>query len=369
MICPRCSVAELSPLTGVCELCGYSPQGAVTALSAVPLYSSLYAELAHRQLAHEFTFGETLGRGARSTVFRVSEKGSGRSVILKVMVRRTEEPDAVESFRGTLGAFSGFDHPHLVPVLRFGSTDSLFWFASPDIEGTSLRAMLHKREELDLRGVRRMMTQVVSGLDFLHRRGVVHAAVKPENVLLDKQGWARLCHPLFVRARPRRTPRGTPIQRPRGSDPVVINPRLPWVAPEEHSRGERTPAADQFAVAALVHECLAGHPPNGNDDLASLRPDLPTHVARAIGRALHEDPTRRYASCTDLLGAIEEGAGWQPEGRTSGRITEEVVFIKGWEAPSQPSRSFALVWRVAAVLLVVGALGFVGLKVMRIVWP
>lgn len=365
MTCPRCTVAELAPLTGICELCGYSGEASVAVDRADPT-----AELARRQLAHEFTFGDVLGRGAHSTIVRVKENGSGRSVILKVMIRRPDEPDAEESFRGTLTAFSGFDHPHLMPVVRFGSTDSLFWFASPDVEGTSLRTLLQRKVPMDLRMCRRITTQLVSALDFLHRRGVVHGAIKADNVLLDKDGWVRLCDPLFVRARPRRLSRGLTAPGPRRTEPKTIAPRLPWVAPEEYARGERTPASDQFALAALVFECLAGHPPaSETEDLTSLRPDIPPHVSHALARALAPDPLRRFVSCTDLLGSVEEGAGWRPESRSSGRVTEEIVAIKGWKPPPDPNRGLTIAKRLAVVLVIGGALAVATPSVVRVLRP
>ncbi len=352
MTCPRCSVAELSPLTGICELCGYSGDTSVAVDRLDPT-----AELARRQLAHEFTFGDTLGRGAHSTVFRVTEKSSGRSVILKVLARRPDQPEAEESFRGTLAAFTTFDHPHLVPVVRFGSTDSLFWYASADVGSTSLRALLQGKDPMDLRMCRRITTQIVSALDFLHRRGVVHGALKADNVLVDKDGWVRLCDPLFIRARPRRVSGAIAVHTPRRSAPTPVAPRVPWVAPEEHARGERTPASDQFALAALVFECLAGHPPtSASEELAFLVPGIPPQVSRAVARGLAEDPLRRFVSCTDFLAALEDGAGWRPEARSSGRVTEEVVLIKGWEPPPDPRRGLKIAGRLAIVLVIGGAL-------------
>ena len=82
MTCPRCSVSEISPLTGKCDLCGYSVAAAVVVEPA-----DLLAELAARQLAHEFTFGELIGRGKESAVYRAKELSSGRATaVVKLLI-------------------------------------------------------------------------------------------------------------------------------------------------------------------------------------------------------------------------------------------------------------------------------------------
>ena len=359
MTCPRCSVAELSPLTGICELCGFGPEASV---AVAPADATI--EVARRQLAHEFDFEQPLGRGVRSHVFRAREKSSKREVVLKVLPRSTDEPDAEESFRTTLGAFSGFDHPHLVPVLRYGSTDSLFWYAMEPLDSTSLRERLSARRRMGPRSCRRIITQVVSALEYLHRRGVVHGAIKPENVFVDKEGWVHVCDPSFVRPRgtTRGSPRGTPsagvaLQRQGMLPPPGVRP--PWIAPEEYERGERLPAADQFALAALVYECLSGTAPvDAPEPLHRLRSDVPVSIVRAVDRALAPDPWQRFPSCADFLWALEESASAAPEVRPTGKIAQEVVMITDWEPPVDPWKPMLLIGRVAVALAAAAVLWF-----------
>lgn len=354
MTCPRCSVAELSPLTGICELCGFAPEASV---AVEPADATI--ELARRQLAHEFEFEEPIGRGVRSHVFRAREKSSKRSVILKVLPRGAGQPDAEESFRATLGAFSGFDHPHLVPVLRHGSTDSLFWYAMEPLDSTSLRELLRERKRMGPRSCRRIITQVVSALEYLHRRGVVHGAIKPENVFVDREGWVHLCDPTFYRAvgtSRRSTPAlGSGEVRTPAPPPAK---RPPWVAPEVHAGGEPLPAADQFALAALTYECLAGKPPaEPPEPLHRVRSDISPAIARAVDRALDPDPWRRYPSCADFLWALEENAVAVPDAQPTGAIRQDVVLIDHWEPPEDP-------WRPVTALVRVG----VGIAAAVVLW-
>lgn len=368
MTCPRCSVSEISPLTGKCDLCGYSVAAAVVAEPA-----DLLSELATRQLAHEFAFGGLIGRGKESVVYRVTELSSGRAAVLKVILRRNAEADVAESFRTLMATLAGFDHPHLIPVLRHGSTDSLFWFVTEDRGAVSLAVKLQTEGPMEPKACRRVLTQIVSALEYLHRHGLVHGAVKAENVLVDRDGWVRLADPNFIRPRWRRPSRPTPVvashATPAPGTPILHDPAGSWVAPEEHARGERLPAADQYALAVLTIECLSGadaesvvHP------LALLGPDAPPRMRRALERALEEIPTRRFQGVADFLWALEEDAAVAVASPMP-RRTSEVVMVQGWTPPVDGSRPLVVIGKVLAALVVLGALVFVTPRVRELLRP
>lgn len=361
MTCPRCSVSEISPVTGRCDLCGYSIVASVALEPADAL-----SELAKGQLAHEFAFGDLIGRGKESVVYRAKEHGSGREVVVKAILRRNAEPDVAESFRGLMATLTGFDHPHLVPVLRHGSTDSLFWFATEYRGDTTLAARLRAQGPLDLKACRRMLTQLVSALDYLHRHGLVHGAVKAENVLIDRDGWIRLGDPNFIRPRWRRPSRPTPGLAATAPAP---EPHPPWVAPEEIARGERLPAADQYALAVLTVECLAGAEVDAVvDPLARIGTEFPPRVRRTLERALDEIPTRRYPTVTDFLWALEEDAAASVPSPMR-RVTSDVMMVKDWEPPADPKRPLRILGRVSVVLLVAVAIAAVTPGARDLLWP
>jgi Protein kinase domain/PEGA domain len=366
MTCPRCSVSEISPVTGRCDLCGYSVVAAVATESADAL-----SDLAKRQLAHEFSFGDLMGRGKESVVYRARERGSGRDVVLKAILRRNAEPEVAESFRALMATLSGFDHPHLVPILRHGSTDSLFWFATEYRGDVSLAFKMRAEGALDLKACRRVLQQLVGALDYLHRHGLVHGAVKSENVFVDREGWIRLGDPNFVRPRWRRPARPAPAvpQLAVTDDPAV--PVAHWVSPEEQARGERQPAADQYALAVLAVECLLGSEAETlgiGEALDRIGRELPPRIRRTLERALDEIPTRRYPTVTDFLWALEEDAAASVTSPAR-RVTTEVMMVKDWEPPADPGRPLRIVGRVTVVLLVAVAIAAVTPAARDLLWP
>jgi len=364
MNCPRCSVNEINPVTGRCDLCGFSVIAGVATESA-----DVLGELAARQLAHEFDLRDLLGRGRDSAVYRARERSSGRDLLVKVILRRAAEPDAAETFRELMATFAGFDHPHLVPVLRHGSTDSLLWFVTEDRGAVPLVA-LRREGPMDLRRVRRFATQLVAALDYLHRRGIVHGAVRAENVLVDREGWLRLADANYVRPRWRRAPRpSSAVASPVASEPSER--RAPWVSPEEHERGERLPAADQYALAVLLASLVTGREPEPDTDpLGAFDADVPAHLRRALARALDPVPTRRFASVNDFLFALEDATGAaQAAPMTARRVTADVVTVRDWQPPPDGRRPRRIAVGVGIALLVVATGLFVAPAVRETISP
>ncbi len=337
MNCPRCSVNEIDPVSGRCDLCGFSVVAGVATESA-----DVLSELAARQLAHEFVLAETLGRTEHSVVHRAQERATGRPVVVKVFRRRHREADVADGFRATMTALADIDHPNLVPVVRSGLTDSLCWYAIEDAGATPLHE-LGRHGPMDLRQVRRLVTQLAAALDHLHRRGIVHGAVRASNVLVERNGLARL---LDLRVDPAR--RLTP--------PLPDAQRPAWIAPEEWVRGERWPVADEYALAVLIVELLTGRPvPQGMDPRPSLPEELPARVREALARALAPVPTQRYPGVVEFLWALEEGGGpIAAANRPSQRIPVEVITVRDWEPPPDPVRRWRVALRLAVALAVVG---------------
>ena len=427
MICPRCSVADISPASGACELCGFVPDGSVAVAIPQPDATD---QLAREQLAHQFRLDVLLGHGAHSASYLAREGNSSHYVVLKVMPRsQGRDPEADERFRNAAELVATLDHPHIVAVNRFGASDSLFWYTMDHVRARSLREILRSRGPLDLKTCQRLVAQIASALDYAHRRGVVHGALKPENVLVDPNGWVHVSDLLVARAidppprmaerpAPRPTPPGTTGGRtssqavrptppgtatPRRSDPVArpsgpgaarpsqsgdagatprrmtpdpsrpADERRPdYSAPEDIHSGSRTAFSDQYALAVLVHECLAGAPPSAGAapfeppaTLASVRPDLPAHVTHSVQRAMSQKPAERYPSVLDFAMALETGSLSLTDSQPSGRASDVVLTVPDWQPPPGRRPRWLMPAIGIAVLAVVGWVAWPHLLALR----
>lgn len=343
--CPRCAVSAISPETGTCDVCGYRTDAPVAVAGGDALL-----ETVTRELAHEFDLVDVAGRREGALILRALERNGGRKVILKAVQRRSDDAEAEARFRTVLAAHQRLDHPHLVPILRFGTTDSLLWLTMPDLDARPLRDQFRSAARFEPHAARRLATQLVGALDHLHRNGLVHGAVKAENVLVSPQGGAWLAEPAF--ARPAAPRRSTPAK---GTKAVAVGGaaalRHPWMAPEDVARVERQPTSDQFGLAAVLFEALAGEAPlEPGEQIARFRRDVPLAMSNALARALDAQPRRRFPSCADFLVALEQSvAADSSEHRPPARVSTDVTLIRDWEPPEDAARTAR-----NRVLLVVG---------------
>ena len=346
MTCPRCSVGEISSRTNTCEVCGYTPDGTVAVETPHP---STTWDIARSELANQFQISVLLGQGTTSAAYLAREQESDRHVVLKALLRHaTRRPDADEEFRRAIAAVAALDHPHIVRTYRHGMTDSLFWYSMEHVRGRSLRDLLLAEGPMDVRSCLRIVAQVASALDYIHRRGLTHGDLKPENVLINADGWvhvsdavvARVCEPAPARESGRTLPTGTDAAR----NPPA--PRPPYIAPEDFAAGQRGPAADQYALGVLVHECLAGTVPQEGSvtpfapalTLAAGRQDLPVHVIHAVRRALSPKPSDRFQTVLDFVTALESGEVSLADVRPSGASASStaVLLDPGWRPHQRP---------------------------------
>ena len=356
MTCPNCGSAEISPLTNRCELCGFAPGGSVAVEAPRPASVN---ELAREELAEQFHFDASLGHGTTSAVYLAHEHGSTRPIVVKVLVRPAERrPDADDKFRRAVEAVAALEHPHIVPVFDHGSTEHLYWYSMEHVQGGSLRKTLHSRGPLELKACQRIIAQVASALDYAHRRGIVHGALKPENVLIDAEGWVHVCDLLVSLSLERPKPPGPPAERAQAPEPAQgpKPPRSPYAAPETL----RTPFSDQYALGVLVYECLTGSPPPESEDagagiavsLAKARPDVPAHLTHAVQRAMSQKEIDRFSSVLDFVAALETYTPSAADAQPSGRASGVVLVQTDWKPPPSP-----LNWRrIVGTAVTIGAI-------------
>ncbi|MGH7567795.1 MAG: protein kinase domain-containing protein [Gemmatimonadales bacterium] len=316
MICPRCSVGEISEQSHECLLCGFSPgaeAGVRSVMIETPVHSDPDAGVRHA-LARQFHVESALHRSPLSAVYLARDVETDALVALKIIPRLPFlDASLPERFQREAALAALLDHPHIVPVLRYGTSDTLVWCSMELSNGRSLAEVARSTEgkPLDLRSCLRIVQQVASALDYAHRRGVAHGNVKASNILVDEGGWAQLMDFGMVRA-----VGGVgalqAVEWPAGA--------LDYLAPDYFApRSLVGPSSDQYALGVLVYECLSGQPPLGAmsvDELAqhhrtalppslsALRPDVPPHVADAVARAMGKLPQTRFANILDFAAVL-----------------------------------------------------------------
>lgn len=269
------------------------------------------ADLAIREaLAADYKLEGFLGQGGMSVVFLAREVNLNRLVAIKVLPRRhTQDVNAVERFRQEATIAASLDHPNIVPIHRFGSTDRGLWYAMKYIRGRSLEEMIRDTGPLDLHDCFSVIEQVVGALQYSHRRGIIHRDMKPANIMVDEGGWAFVCD--FGVAKAYNSPKLTQTGGTLGT-PLYMSPEQLYGQPLDAR-------SDQYSLAVMTFEMLSGVHPFAADSvgeiirrhcmekpppLSTFRPDAPLRVVEGLARGMSKKPDERFGDVVEFLTSL-----------------------------------------------------------------
>ncbi|CAN5902147.1 hypothetical protein BH11MYX3_BH11MYX3_39810 [soil metagenome] len=277
------------------ELLGMSPRRAPAMLAVGQVIDDAYR------------IEEELGAGGMGRVYRARDLKLGRDVALKLHLSALAPDD--DSLQREAMALARLAHPNVVTVHGVGSWSGHPWVAMEYVPGGTARSWLRESRRTH-REILALYLAAGRGLAAAHAAGLVHRDFKPDNVLVGKDGRARVAD--FGLAREVVT--APPATSADGDPRVTFARGTPgYMAPEQRAGGVIDAAADQFAFAVAVWEALAGGlpfaPPTDEPDpgavIAPAPGTLPRHVEGALRRALSIAPADRWQSLQVLLAELE----------------------------------------------------------------
>ncbi len=281
-------------------------------------------ELADLQaaLAGLYRIHEEAGHGASATVFEAEDLKHGRRVALKVLHPEIARAMGPQRFLREIELAAGLQHPHVLPLYDSGAVGPFLFYATPMVEGGSLRDRLARDGELPLDEALRIGAEVADGLAFAHGRGVVHRDIKPENILLSS-GHALVADFGIARALTGETAAALTATGFAVGTPI-------YMSPEQAAGSARVDAhADLYSLGCVLFEMLAGRPPFVGStaesvirqhlavpppDLRILRPTIGEGIAGFVSRLLAKDPIDRPPDASSVREFLER-ARHDPAGR------------------------------------------------------
>jgi serine/threonine-protein kinase len=139
-------------------------------------------------LAGRYTVERELGRGGMAAVFLARDLRHDRLVALKVLHPELAGSIGTDRFAREIRFAARLQHPHVLTVLDSGEAAGQLWFTMPYVEGESLRERLRRERQLPLDEALRIAREAAQALHYAHEHGVLHRDVKPENILLTRDG-------------------------------------------------------------------------------------------------------------------------------------------------------------------------------------
>jgi serine/threonine protein kinase/Tfp pilus assembly protein PilF len=263
-------------------------------------------------LAGRYRLERELGRGGMATVYLADDLKHHRSVAIKVLRAELAATVGADRFLREIEIAARLAHPHILPLHDSGTADGLLYYVMPYVAGESLRAWLERERPLALDAAVKVARDVAEALDHAHHHGIVHRDIKPENILLE-EGHAVVADFGLAAALSAVEPGRLTGAGFAAGTPEYMSPEQAAGEPQLDSR------TDVYSLGCVLYEMLAGEPPfhgatpravmarhvtDPVPPLATVRPDLPPGVVRAVERALAKAPAARYASASDFVQAL-----------------------------------------------------------------
>ena len=266
-------------------------------------------------LGDRYQLQDPIGRGGMATIYRGRDMRMDRVVAIKVLREvYSTDPKFVTRFQREAKAASSLQHPNIVQVFDYGQTDGNYYIVMELVEGTDLRRYLRSRQGvLDIDRAVIIAHDVALGLGAAHRRGIVHRDVKPQNVLVGRDGSIKLTD--FGIASVYKD-----INDERLTTTGMTLGTVQYYAPEQAQGEIVSPAADVYALGIVMYEMLTGRPPfDGDTPVAvamqhiqdqptppsQLNPNIPLALEEIILRCLEKVPYMRFHNGSQLARALE----------------------------------------------------------------
>jgi eukaryotic-like serine/threonine-protein kinase len=263
-------------------------------------------------VAGRYRLDRHLGQGSFAETYLAEDTTLGRQVAIKILRSQyaNDERYALR-FEREARAAAAVRHVNIVDVFDYGQDRSTLFLVMEWVDGPNLKEYMRGRGQLSPDDAARIMRDVLRGLHAIHEAGIVHRDVKPQNVLVDPSGTAKISD--FGIARGALDAGLTDTGMALGT--------AAYMAPEQARAAEVGPAADIYAAGVILFEMLTGRLPFPGEnplqvmyhhvnepppDPRDLNPAIPPGLALVVMKALAKEPEDRFASASEMLAAIEQ---------------------------------------------------------------
>ncbi len=252
-------------------------------------------------------------------VWRGRDTRNETDVAIKVLSRdSTGDPDRIKRFATEARAASGLVHPNILAILDIGESEEGPYLVTEFVDGETVRTLLAEGKIPVARAVD-LATQAASGIGHAHAAGIAHRDVKPENLMVRRDGVVKILDFGLARLFRPGAASGDAADFARTATGMIIG-TAGYLSPEQLKGGKADGRSDVFALGVVLHEMLSGSNPfqrtNPVDTFnAILREDPPpldlpaegaaAELSRVVGRALAKNPEDRYGSAGELARDLE----------------------------------------------------------------
>src|SRR5215218_4202349 len=283
------------------------------------------------QLSGRYRLDAQIGAGGMSTVYRAFDTTLERQFAVKLMHREiASDSDQLERFRREARSVAQLSHPHIVGVIDAGEEDGRPYIVLEYVEGETLKERIRRMGRLPIDEAIAYAIEIARALGAAHARQIVHRDIKPQNVLVDGEGSAKVTD--FGIARSLEDEGLTADGRVLGT--------TDYVSPEQALGHDVDGQSDIYSLGIVLYEMLTGDVPfHGENqisvamkhvredipDIQAVRPEVSATTAAVLDRMTDKDLAHRYADVPSLVADLEDALAI--EAARSGTSTGEATAV------------------------------------------
>ncbi len=314
MKCPSCEF-ENSSDSRFCSRCGTQlprPPGPSSFTQTATLQAPLRELPVGSTFAGRYRVIEELGKGGMGRVYKAFDTETKEHVALKILNPDiVSDESVIERFRNELRFARRISHRNICRMYDLGRVEDTTYISMEFVSGEDLKSLLRRVGQLSARRALAIAEQVIEGLAEAHRLGVVHRDLKPQNIMIDRDGNARIMD--FGIAR---SVQGTGI-----TDAGAVLGTPDYMAPEQLEGKEADERTDIYAFGAILYEMVTGVPPfegatplgvamkhriEAPRDPREINPQIPDDVALLVLRCLEKEREKRFQSAEEIQARLKE---------------------------------------------------------------
>lgn len=257
-------------------------------------------------LADRYEIIEQIGTGGMSDVYKAKCHKLNRFVAIKVMKSEfSEDKTFVSKFRAEAQSVAGFTHPNVVNVYDVGDENGIYYIVMELVEGITLKKYIEKRGRIPFKEAVSIAIQVANGLDAAHKHNIVHRDIKPQNIIISKEGKVKVTDFGIAKVASSSTINSSSTM---GS--------VHYISPEQARGGYSDARSDLYSLGITIFEMLTGTVPFDGDSTvavavqhiqdeipapSTVANDIPVSIDKIVLKLTQKKPDRRYQTAAELI--------------------------------------------------------------------
>lgn len=260
-------------------------------------------------IGDRYEIQEKIGTGGTADVYRALDRKLNRPVAIKVLKQEFSENDNfVSKFRSEAQSAAGLMHPNIVNVYDVGNEKGIYYIVMELVDGITLKKYIEKKSRLTVKEAVSIAIQVAMGLEAAHNNHIIHRDIKPQNIIISKDGKVKM------------TDFG--IAKAASSNTITSNVMgsVHYTSPEQARGGYSDAKSDIYSLGVTLFEMLTGRVPFNGDTTVAIAimhiqeplpsprefvPDLPISVEKIVLKCCQKSPDRRYQSAALLIADLK----------------------------------------------------------------